>query len=256
MSITVNTILPDTSINKEDMEDLCRFASFSDFTEKCSWFTYSQVCQIYEDLKARESVISHQLTDRGESYDYQWKVKANSALSITRNKIKIVSHRINAMRDNHISVLLNDIGGSGWIKDKRLVMIKCLIHMIEHYCNIRSMSTEEKSVLDAARLIGDLWKDPKFDTLSYNPVTQIITDKNDQEIAKILVSGFMSDEYGYVTSHSVQMSNLLARSEVMLEYLINSYQCKIGEEHNESRCIHCLADKLHMDVVEVLTEIK
>lgn len=252
MSITVQ--VPDSSINIQDMENLCKFTTCSEFSEKCSSFNYPQIHQIYSELQHRASRIKHQLEERGD-YDQAWKIKANSALSIIRHKTGIAKCRLDSIRDNHISILMNDIGGSGWITGKRLVMIKCLIHMVDHYCNIGSMSVEEKSILDACRTAADLDDAPKFGGFSYDAVKNTLYNEENEEIAKITMSGYMADEIGFLLALSPAMSNLLVRAERLSDQVIDMSKCK-DDDHDGLKCMKCSSEKFHDDVIDLLTEIK
>jgi hypothetical protein len=254
MSITMNIPVTDNSITIPEMDYLCKNTSCAEFHEKCSYFNYSQVHQINSELQNRASRIKHQLDERGD-FDQRWKMSAMSALSIIKHKIVIVNSRLNSIRDNHISILMNDIGGSGWIKGKRLVMIKCLIHMIDHYAKITSFSPEEKSVLDACRVAADLDDVPKFSGFTYDPIKKSLIDESGNEIAKITQSGFMEDEIGFSLALNPAMANLLGRTEEVLEYVINNHLCR-DDNHDDSKCRKCSSEKLHDEIIELLTEIK
>ncbi len=236
------------------MDYLCKQTTCSEFNEKCSYYNYSQIHQIYSELQHRASRIKHQLEERGD-YDQAWKIKANSALSIIRHKTGIAKCRLDSIRDNHISILMNDIGGSGWIIGKRLVMIKCLVHMIDHYCNIGSMSQEEKSVLDSCRTAADLDNAPKFGGFSYDAVKNTLYNEENEEIAKVTMAGYMADEIGFLLAVAPAMSNLLARSEGILDDVIKLAKCK-DNDHDDVKCVKCSSEKLHDNIIDILTEIR
>lgn len=243
----------------DDMEYLCRQTTCFKFGEQCSLLTYSQVYQLHSELQSRAQRISHQLRDRMNP-DPHWKIKATSALSMIEHKASIVRQRLSLMRDNHMSVLMNDIGGVGYIKSKRLVMIKCLLHIIDHYIGTAKVSPEERSVVDACRAVGDVDVVPKFGSYSYDPVNHIVSASDGTKISEILLDGFMSDEFGYLHSNSDVMQNLLSRVEPLMGYIIDNHQVH-DRDHDESKCIQCLnskklAEELNDEIVDLLTEIK
>jgi hypothetical protein len=246
---------PDGALNIYDMDDLCRKSSCSEFSTNCAHLSYDQVYQVHSELLSRSSNITHQLKERGE-YDQQWSARAKSARSILQQKINVASHRLDMIQRNHLSVLLEKIGGSGWLASKRLVMIKCLIHIIDHYCNIRNLSSEERSVLDLCRSVSGLTEESKFNELSYDPIQNSIISTDDGEIARISIGGSLSEEWGYLLSSSVTMLTIMERAEMLAEYVTTKTKCKENGEHEKTKCARCMSEELYKDITDLLSKIK
>ena len=245
----------DAALDLKSMDDLCRYSSCSEFSTNCAHLSYDQVYQVHSELLSRSSNITHQLKERGE-YDQIWAGKAKSARSILQQKINVASHRLEMIQRNHLSILLEKIGGSGWLASKRLVMIKCLIHIIDHYCNLRNLSPEEKSVIDLCRSVSGLTEESKFNELSYDPIQNSVISTDDGEIARISIGGSLSEEWGYILSASVTMMTLLERAELLADYVTTKTKCKESGEHDQSKCARCMSEELYKDIVDLLSKIK
>jgi hypothetical protein len=241
-------------LDLNSMDELCRQSSCSSFAEQCSRLSYDQVYQVHCELLSRIANISHQLVERG-GYDSAWAIKAKSARSILDQKLKVASHRLEMMRNNHISNLLDKVGGAGFITSKRLVMIKCLIHIIDHYSKLSSLSSEEKSVLDACRKASGFSDEQGFSELSYDSVTNRLMSDDGQEIAKFTITGSAAEEVGFTTASSFSMVDMLERAEILSGHAIGHFKCK-EEDHDPNKCVRCYSENLHKDIDELLSKVK
>src|SRR5208282_2709232 len=142
----------DSTISLDEEERICKSLSCSEFAEACSRLNYKQLCQINNELNLRLSRISQQVDMRSDP-DSGWRRRANSAIRIIDQKIQIISNRLNMIRDNNVHLLISSIGGMSAIADKRLVLIKCLLHIIEHNHGFSGLTQEEDSIIDLCRQV-------------------------------------------------------------------------------------------------------
>lgn len=248
-----NNPFPDGPIDVDEMEEICRRYSYSQFQIYVNNASYSEVSQVREELVIRAGRIKIQLENRsaGES----WRKLAVTALDIINNKLKIAQLRVDQIRRDNISNLMLKHGGLSHLNGNRLVFIKILLDIIDRNNRVK-FTAEELSALDVCRSIGNVPENLDFNGLSYNPVRSSINLENGTEVATVNTSFFMSEEYGYRFAAVDEMRRLLARSESMANYLGSSTSCKENGEHNPSKCTHCFSDGLRKDITALMSRIR
>jgi hypothetical protein len=201
--------IPEGSISIDDEDEICHRMSLSQFSVLCESLSYSQAQQINEELNSRISRISQQITSRNEAYDYDWRRKAQSALSIVRQKKIIVSKRINYIRDNNLSSILKSVGITT-ISSKRLSIIRCLLSIIDNHLNLSSLSPESRQLIDTARSVsGNELK--SVSGFKFDPVRGSIVSPDESDIAVMSSTGILAEEQGFLLSRSWDMVSVLEK---------------------------------------------
>jgi hypothetical protein len=213
----LDDLIPDGQIDLDLMDRYCRHLPIHTFNEVCQSLSYRQLCQVQYELSQRASRIKSQI-DSSHINDVDWRKRSNSAYLILQHKRLIVSNRIDTIRNNNISSLVDKFGSLSNVQSNRLLLIKCLLSIIDNYSSINKLPDLERSVIDSCRVLSSSQTyEPKFDDFSYNPVTGKVVSDNSIEIASLSPMGYRTEENGYLLAASFKMLDVLTRIEPFLD---------------------------------------
>jgi hypothetical protein len=243
--------IPDRLLPIDDLQYICRKSSISDFNVIVESSKYNHLLQIRSDLQARAELIELQLGSRtGEA---SWRHKASDALSVMKHKHKIVSNRIDRVRNNHFDSIKRMFGING-ILDSRLLMIKVLIHIIDNSCNVARLGDEERSVLDSARKVGGVSSEVKFSKFSFNLIRNSITTLDGVDIAMMTSAGFVDQEIGGLLGSSGDLYDIIRRMLPVLHRYSSTEECK-ADGHDSSSCLRCNSAAIYADATDIIADI-
>lgn len=240
-------------ISYEDLEEICKVFPYAKFQQYINNASYLELSQVREELVIREGKIKIQLGNRhvGEL----WKKKAESALAIICNKLRTVQSRIEHIKHNNLSNIVKQYGSIESMGGNRLACIRALLDIVDRNSKVK-FTTEEISVLDLCRRLGQIPEDSSFSSLNFNTVRSSIHFEDGTEVASINKNVFMSEEYGYRFAAADEMRKLLDRSERMTSYLAANSKCRNNGEHVVSKCAHCLAETLRQDIASLISRLR
>jgi hypothetical protein len=214
-------------ISDQDCEWLCKIASPAEFASFIKTISYGSLNHIYTIISEKIDDINLQIQTRADS-NIEWTKKARTALSFNKQKLNILSSRINYLRISSVSNILSRIGKDIKLKDRRLVVIRCLLSIIQHHLSMSSLSDDEKGIFDLASSLADDSSDKFFGPLTYDFTSNKVVSGRAIDVCFLVDDEFLKSEYGLLFAHSPQLLSSIRQAIPLLRRV--SHYCPAESE--------------------------
>jgi hypothetical protein len=135
------------SIDYDRLDSLCQRVPCSEFKVIAARLTYTDLCQLDAELDSRIGTIDGQLHYRADRDNHEWSQRARAALAVQGAKREFVRRRLADIRESAVASLAARLGGHG----EQKVIIRCLLNVIDRYCNFGWVPESEQAAIDLAR---------------------------------------------------------------------------------------------------------
>jgi hypothetical protein len=203
-------VLPGNS----DFEDLCRKSSISDFASYIRQLSWDELNKLYTLLTDKVDEINRQIEQRSDA-NMDWHKRSKVALSFMTQKRDAVLVQINRIKVNSVGSIMARIGGNvESILSNRILMIRCLIHIIQKNISVKSLTDSERALIEVMEGLSDpvLYRSAIESPFSYDYTGNKVISRYGRDIAHICPNRFSQEEYGLLFAFSPLMRAVISDS--------------------------------------------
>jgi hypothetical protein len=200
--------------NGGDFEDLCRKSSISDFAAYIRQLSWDELNKLYTMLTDKVDEINRQIEQRCDA-NVDWHKRSKVALSFMTQKRDAVLTQINRIKVNSVGSIMARIGGNvESILSNRILMIRCLIHIIQKNISVKSLTDSERALIEVMEGLSDpvLYRSAIESPFSYDYTGNKVISRYGRDIAHICPNRFSQEEYGLLFAFSPLMRGVIADS--------------------------------------------